>query len=439
MFSFDNIETELTDDAKTLFESVTENTVKDSLVRMYNTNLDFIDVTATVTLQEKRTFADFNSNNTTNGPTRQLQASDGGGSGGEGGTGAAAVGLLITMDLVVGVRTTIQFTQDFMQRDVRLAFSTEEMRTNYTQKLQDTANREFDPANRVEILIDGQRTMTVPLAEPGTPGDEPRGIGFYGPIGAGSAGGLLLIVAFWCWRRRKPREPMSDADGPMSFTPTEFDESLKPFDHRIESTIEVGDDNDISTLGDPQQLHNPLYTSSGAIDTSDSQSTPSQQGFDFTRAYGGAAETDSISSAPGRHSAENPAPFLPPGIHHNNNDIEPAYSSSDQSTISQANVSLFTDDESFERMYGKSEERIEVVAPAGKLGVVIDTPLSGNPMVHAIKDTSVLADKVNIGDRLVSVDGQDTTKMSAIKVSKLISSKAQTQRILVFTRTINEG
>ena len=54
--------------------------------------------------------------------------------------------------------------------------------------------------------------------------------------------------------------------------------------------------------------------------------------------------------------------------------------------------------------------------------VVIDTP-GGVPLVHAIKDTSILADKVRVGDQLVSVDDIDTTQLSAIEVSKLISSR----------------
>lgn len=56
--------------------------------------------------------------------------------------------------------------------------------------------------------------------------------------------------------------------------------------------------------------------------------------------------------------------------------------------------------------------------------------------MHAIKDTSVLIDEVEIGDKLISVDGIDTTKMSAISVSNLIGSKAMNnERILVFTRS----
>jgi C-terminal processing protease CtpA/Prc len=33
------------------------------------------------------------------------------------------------------------------------------------------------------------------------------------------------------------------------------------------------------------------------------------------------------------------------------------------------------------------------------------------PVVHAIKDTSVLGDRVRVGDRLLAVDGEDCTAM----------------------------
>jgi C-terminal processing protease CtpA/Prc len=111
-------------------------------------------------------------------------------------------------------------------------------------------------------------------------------------------------------------------------------------------------------------------------------------------------------------------------------------SASEVGTSVRGEISLFSDDNSFERMYGE-EEQFEIIAPSGKLGVVIDTPYNGGnvPVVHAIKDTSILADRVRIGDKLLSVDGQDTRNMSAIKVSKLISAKAmEPQRRLVFLR-----
>lgn len=98
--------------------------------------------------------------------------------------------------------------------------------------------------------------------------------------------------------------------------------------------------------------------------------------------------------------------------------------------------SLFADDSSFEQQFAELEDRFDVVAPAGKLGMVIDTPNGGVPVVHAIKDTSVLADRVCVGDRLVSVDGEDCTTMTAMQVSKLISLKSEKPaRVLVFVRT----
>lgn len=105
--------------------------------------------------------------------------------------------------------------------------------------------------------------------------------------------------------------------------------------------------------------------------------------------------------------------------------------------LSHMGESIFSDDASFEEQYVESDQQVpfEITAPAGKLGMVIDTPNGGFPIVHAIKDTSILADKVRVGDRLVSVDGQDCTAMTAVQVSKLISLKSdQASRILVFVR-----
>ena len=101
------------------------------------------------------------------------------------------------------------------------------------------------------------------------------------------------------------------------------------------------------------------------------------------------------------------------------------------------------DEVDFERAngHGKSNHRngtsgnpkrpkpFEVRAPPGMLGMVIDTPNGGVPVVRAIKPDSVLTDRVVIGDRLISVDHQDVTSMSALEVSNLISVKSNRQRL----------
>jgi C-terminal processing protease CtpA/Prc len=106
------------------------------------------------------------------------------------------------------------------------------------------------------------------------------------------------------------------------------------------------------------------------------------------------------------------------------------------SKLGRMGDNLFADDASFEQQFQDPEERFDVVAPAGKLGMVIDTPNGGMPVVHAIKDTSVLAEEVRVGDRLLSVDGEDCTGMTAMQVSKLISLKSEKPaRVLVFARS----
>jgi C-terminal processing protease CtpA/Prc len=96
----------------------------------------------------------------------------------------------------------------------------------------------------------------------------------------------------------------------------------------------------------------------------------------------------------------------------------------------------FDSEGQYEKDPSIKEEIIEIFAPAGKLGVVIDTPDDGAPVVHAVKDSSIIAHQIRVGDKLVAVDDQDVTAMTAIKVSKLISKKsANPQRKLTVIRS----
>ena len=71
----------------------------------------------------------------------------------------------------------------------------------------------------------------------------------------------------------------------------------------------------------------------------------------------------------------------------------------------------------------------------GKLGIVIDNPRNEVPFVHAIKETSILYGRVNVGDLLVSVDEVDCKGLTAIQVSRLISSRNQNPRNLTLMRS----
>merc|ERR1711957_466636 len=73
-----------------------------------------------------------------------------------------------------------------------------------------------------------------------------------------------------------------------------------------------------------------------------------------------------------------------------------------------SNPNLFRDDSTYENAYGipdgyaatPGSQNLTVIAPAGKLGIVIDNQTGDMPVVHAIKETSVLHGKVNVGDSL---------------------------------------
>lgn len=83
------------------------------------------------------------------------------------------------------------------------------------------------------------------------------------------------------------------------------------------------------------------------------------------------------------------------------------------------------------------EVMVELYAPAGILGLVIDAPASStSPIVHAIKESCPIKTQVYVGDKLVAVDEVDVRGMSAVEVSRLISRKSgQERRKLTIIRT----
>lgn len=126
--------------------------------------------------------------------------------------------------------------------------------------------------------------------------------------------------------------------------------------------------------------------------------------YDYSKAYGGAGDTSVVSSVGGT---------LGDATRQTAGDVAAA------GAAGRIALGASYDDNRMPR-----EQVIVVEAPAGKLGVVIDTPDDGAPVVHAVKDTSVIADKIRVGDKLIKVDDEDVRSMTAIKVSKLISKKS---------------
>jgi hypothetical protein len=84
------------------------------------------------------------------------------------------------------------------------------------------------------------------------------------------------------------------------------------------------------------------------------------------------------------------------------------------------------------------EEILDIYAPQGKLGVVIDVPSnSTTPVVHAIKDTCPIRNEIVVGDKLLAVDDENVRGLTAIEVSRLISRKShQPARKLTVMRAV---
>jgi C-terminal processing protease CtpA/Prc len=143
--------------------------------------------------------------------------------------------------------------------------------------------------------------------------------------------------------------------------------------------------------------------------------------YDYSKAYGGAGDT-SVSSAGGTFGSNT----------HNQSALDPTNASATGAALGALDFhAAYRDPKA-----NVKEDVIHIFAPPGKLGVVIDTPDDGAPVVHAVKDTSVIVEKIQVGDKLVAVDDEDVRSMTAIKVSKLISRKsANPSRKLTVVRT----
>jgi hypothetical protein len=69
----------------------------------------------------------------------------------------------------------------------------------------------------------------------------------------------------------------------------------------------------------------------------------------------------------------------------------------------------------------------DVTAPAGPLGIIIDTTPDG-PMIHSLKPTSQLLGLLNPGDLIVGLDGIDTRNMTAATFTRLMAKRSQEER-----------
>lgn len=313
--------------------------------------------------------------------------------------------------------TQVSFRSDLNDLDIAAfiggAFNTEEDRATYIKNLQSSGDRAFAYVSAVKVVINGEEQDVNDATQPPSSSSGLSSFTLYIIIGAAGGGLCIAVLAtLFYLRHRGNRKPV---------TVSSTENSGGHMGERVGADIVMDNQDDISTLGDPMYAPGGMMMG-GGLERDETVSPSIVSGdWDYTKNYGGALagpdtrmRTDTLQSSQNGSYAD----------------------LSSFGGLTKMDNSIFSDDMSFEQQFAEVEERFEVDAPAGKLGMVIDTPSGGVPIVHAIKNSSVLADRVEVGDRLISVDDEDTTGLTAMQVSKMISQKADNpSRILVFARS----
>lgn len=285
------------------------------------------------------------------------------------------------------------------------AFNTEADMRRYIQRLQDGSaddDETFDYLQTVQVWVGGDKDETTTKEE--------NDVMMY--VIAAAGGGCALVVVglvFLYCNRKSSRNGRSSNKTPGTPTKRKDDMTMTGSDKSplgLAADIVVNRTNDdVSTLGDPVLITTqptPL----------DEQTASVGNDYDYAREYRRAHGIPSDTGSLER------------------NESVGSRTANSASFFSTSENSLDFMLEGDPRLV----HRFEVMVPPGKLGIVMDNSPSGTPMVFAVKPESVLASQVQIGDRLLSVDQEDVTVMSAIQVSKLISLKADQERTLMFCR-----
>lgn len=80
--------------------------------------------------------------------------------------------------------------------------------------------------------------------------------------------------------------------------------------------------------------------------------------------------------------------------------------------------------------------RVTVLAPPGKLGIILANKAdSKGTVVSGVRTSSVLAEKISPGDRIVAIDGEDVSLMTVSEITTIMARKADFERTLTVLTT----
>lgn len=349
--------------------------------------------------------------------------------------------LTIDFDAIVKSDESSSLTAQDANDIVSAGFSTSARQTEYIYSLKSADSSVFGGIGRMVMVVDGTTLETSsgggntgidgvqrPEDGGGGNGSDPanNGGGSMGAIIGGVVGGalvLFVVVGSILYSRRRQHETSTsgsfskdtkgvgdDIMGKEWSTRTGNDSPdaqtcATPYLGTIESR--EGED-DVSTLGDPYFGEAINASDTGTVAESMISSDMLALGVKRNKGFSSNASRMDATTATGYTSGVGSAY---PMTFADDTTLDDAYQTPADLEYGEE------DDEDY--------ERVVVVAPSGKLGIVIDNPSGGIPFVHAIKESSVLHGKVFVGDLVLSVDEVDCRGMHSLAVSKLISKRSE--------------
>ena len=330
--------------------------------------------------------------------------------------------------------------EDAVPEWVGQIFKTEDQRNLYLSQLQKADSDTFDDADSVVVLVEGAEPPDVTPINEKSPNDK-----FFSDenlwyiIGAvgGTISLVIIIISLYAIGRNRRRQ--SEITGKQNMTAAtriknqlSYDSDMSP-SNKLQYTAEIDVDlhnDDVSTLGDPTYYggapDQPTVAGGPILGASVAQKLyhPSDPRERFLSEDD---TDDNIRYSESNLSKQNDDDIvvhtvIDDSADHGGNDDNVIENSSDRNPVNS------------KTMTNPSGSKFAVEVPPGKLGMIIDSPDGGPPIVHTIKPESILCATVQAGDYLVSVDGETVTHMTAVQVSKLISIKSDQQRTLIFLR-----
>lgn len=333
-----------------------------------------------------------------------------------------ACGNLQTVNVTTNVSMVFQSqktrTKAQIQTLIKNAFSSDKDRKAFVDRAYNIDGKSdfFASATLIQVKVEG-------VAPDGANGSSASSAAPIAMIAGAAAGGSLALIALALLFLRRSKTFHSVGTPEDEAEEESRSRQSQPVGQiGLTTEIVVERQDDISTLGDPVLGHSGMMT---GLAERDEQTASVGNDYDYTKQYlkaqglSSLGDLDRVSSTGSRSAS--------------------TFDLLGKSSASQSSAKLgglFSDEASYDQRFGDDKllVKFEVEVPPGKLGMVIDTPNGGVPVVHALKAESALSAKVKVGDRLVAVDGDDVTCMSAVQVSKLISLKSDQRRVLAFVR-----